>query len=63
MDIAEAKSLLGMVSGVLYVVGFIPYAKAIWRDRHISSGTEGKTEQELILLKKEKSLLTVAYNS
>ena len=44
MDIAEAKSLLGMVSGVLYVVGFIPYAKANWRDRHISSGTEGKTE-------------------
>lgn len=38
------KEVFSVLAGVLFVVGFIPYIRAIWRDRHLLAGTPGKAE-------------------
>jgi hypothetical protein len=38
------KDIFDWLAFVLIIVAFIPYAKAVWRDRNILSGTPGKTE-------------------
>jgi hypothetical protein len=38
------KDIFNALAFILIIVAFIPYAKAVWRDRNIPSGTPGKTE-------------------
>jgi hypothetical protein len=38
------KDIFDALAFILIIVAFIPYAKAVWRDRNIPSGTPGKTE-------------------
>lgn len=38
------KNIFDTLAFVLIIVAFVPYTRAIWRDRHIPSGTPGKTE-------------------
>ncbi len=35
---------LSLLSGILFVIGFVPYTYAVLRDRNMPSGTLGKTE-------------------
>lgn len=37
------QRLLTAVAGVLMIAGFVPYIRAILRDRHLPAGTPGKT--------------------
>jgi hypothetical protein len=38
------KDILSVVAGLLYLVAFALYIRAILRDRHLPAGTPGKTE-------------------
>lgn len=39
-----AKNVFSIVSGVLFVIAFFPYVRAIWKTRHLPSGHKDKVE-------------------
>ena len=38
------KEILSIVSGILFVIAFFPYVRAIWKTRHLPSGHPDKIE-------------------
>jgi hypothetical protein len=38
------KAFFSLASGIMFLIAFIPYAAAVWKDRRLPSGTLGKAE-------------------